>query len=237
MYGSRARIGYTCPPALAEVFPYEFYQIVPPGVTLVLTTLAIRSITAEEVKDSYELSLRAAREMGRAGVDVVVLGGVPINVSRGFNKVEDLAKKTEEECGVPVTTSLNARIHAFRQLKTRRVAVVGLSDDPGEYLGQMGLEVVGCKGVGCTPPDWDRVPSELSASVARELVQAHPEADTVYFPCAHRATVDQIEALEQELGVNVVSASQSIIWEALRRCGINEPIPGYGRLLREPMAD
>ena len=34
MYGYRARIGYTSPPLTTEVFPYEFYQIVPEGVTL-----------------------------------------------------------------------------------------------------------------------------------------------------------------------------------------------------------
>ena len=40
MYGYRARIGYTSPPLTTEVFPYEFYQIVPEGVTLVVTSLA-----------------------------------------------------------------------------------------------------------------------------------------------------------------------------------------------------
>jgi len=37
IYGSRARIGYTSPPLTTEVFPYEFYRIVPDGVTLVVT--------------------------------------------------------------------------------------------------------------------------------------------------------------------------------------------------------
>ena len=37
LYGSRARIGYTSPPLTTEVFPYEFYKIVPAGVTLVVT--------------------------------------------------------------------------------------------------------------------------------------------------------------------------------------------------------
>jgi hypothetical protein len=40
IYGRRARIGYTSPPLTTEVFPYEFYQMGPAGVTLVLTTLA-----------------------------------------------------------------------------------------------------------------------------------------------------------------------------------------------------
>ena len=83
MYGHRARIGYTSPPLTTEVFPYEFYKIVPDGVTLVVTTLAIVERSKSEVDQSYDISMKAAREMAAAGVDIVVLGGVPINLSRG----------------------------------------------------------------------------------------------------------------------------------------------------------
>ena len=41
MYGHRARLVYTSPPLTTEVFPYEFYKIVPDGVSLVVTSLAI----------------------------------------------------------------------------------------------------------------------------------------------------------------------------------------------------
>jgi hypothetical protein len=40
MYGNRARI-YTSPRLMTDVFAYEFYKIVPDGVTLVIATLAI----------------------------------------------------------------------------------------------------------------------------------------------------------------------------------------------------
>ena len=49
MYGYRARIGYTSPPLTTEVFPYEFYKIVPDGVTLVITSLAMVVRSKEEV--------------------------------------------------------------------------------------------------------------------------------------------------------------------------------------------
>ena len=70
-YGYRARIGYTSPPLTTEVFPYEFYEIVPRGVSLVVTSLAITVRSRQELDDSYEISLRAAREMKAAGVDLV----------------------------------------------------------------------------------------------------------------------------------------------------------------------
>jgi len=52
MYGHRARIGYTSPPLTTEVFPYEFYKIVPDGVSLVVTSLAITTRTKEEIDRS-----------------------------------------------------------------------------------------------------------------------------------------------------------------------------------------
>ena len=82
IYGHRARIGYTSPPLTTEIFPYEFYKIVPAGVTLVITTLAIVVRSKGEVEASYDISMKAAREMAAAGVDIVVLGGVPINLDR-----------------------------------------------------------------------------------------------------------------------------------------------------------
>ena len=75
MYGHRARIGYTSPPLTTEIFPYEFYKIVPDGVTLVVTSLAIVVRSKDEVDQSYDISMRAAREMAAAGCNIVVLGG------------------------------------------------------------------------------------------------------------------------------------------------------------------
>ena len=73
IYGHRARIGYTSPPLTTEIFPYEFYKIVPAGVTLVITTLAIVVRSKGEVDQSYDISMKAAREMAAAGVDIVAV--------------------------------------------------------------------------------------------------------------------------------------------------------------------
>src|SRR4249919_4227920 len=105
IYGHRARIGYTSPPLTTEIFPYEFYQIVPAGVTLVITTLAIVVRSKTEVDQSYDISMRAAREMAAAGCDIIVLGGVPINLSRGTKNAEQMISDLETELKVKVSSS------------------------------------------------------------------------------------------------------------------------------------
>src|SRR5258708_26677096 len=95
MYGQRARIGYTSPPLTTEVFPYEFYRMAPAGVTLVITTLAIVVRSKAEVDQSYDISMKAAREMAAAGIDIIVLGGVPINLSRGTANAQQMVQELE----------------------------------------------------------------------------------------------------------------------------------------------
>src|SRR6478672_11252696 len=123
MYGHRARIGYTSPPLTTEIFPYEFYKIVPGGVTLVVTSLAIVVRSKDEVDQSYDISMKAAREMAAARCDIVVLGGVPINLSRGAANIDQVIRDLEAELGVKVSTSASAQTKAARALGCRKVVV------------------------------------------------------------------------------------------------------------------
>jgi hypothetical protein len=58
----------------------------------------------------------------------------------------------------------------------------------------------------------------------------HPDADSILFLSPHWPVIGAIEPLEHEFGVNVMTALQAIVWDALRRVGVNDRIEGYGRL-------
>jgi arylmalonate decarboxylase len=238
MYGFRARIGYTSPPAASEVFPYEFYLYAPKGVSLVISTLAIVEMNKEEIDQSYEISLKAARELARSHVDLVVLGGVPINTSRGFSNVDDLIAGVAKDVGKPVTTSITAQVDALRKVGARRVAVghpFPADQDQMfvENLDNFGFETSVIKGAGFPAVDLGIIPATTALELGRAALAQDPKADTLWLPCPHWAVAEAIDPLERELGVNVVTAHQAITWHALRRCGINDKINGYGRLMRE----
>ena len=237
MYGYRARIGYTSPPYLTETFPYEFYRLVPDGVTLVLTTLAIKRLTGEETARSVAMTLEAAREMGRAGVDIVVFGGVPLNLSLGDDGLAETMHRTEAEMGVPVTSSVTAQVNALRAVGAERLALLHPFAEPGgfdsSYVGRHGFELLGVKGAGKTVADLATMRREEIRGLAEALCRDCPGADTLYIPAPHWAVIDIVEDLERTLGVTVVTAICAIVWETLRRCGIDDRIDGHGRLLRE----
>jgi len=238
MYGHRARIGYTSPPLTTEVFPYEFYRIVPDGVTLVVTTLAIVERSKSEVDQSYDISMKAAREMTAAGVDIVVLGGVPINLSRGAQNAEQMIRDLEAELGVKVATSASAQAAAAKALGCRKVVVAqpyekSETDRIAGYARHFGCEVLGATGWGSAFNQIGRIPQDAALKMGRELKRAHPDADSILLPSPHWPTVGAIDPLERELGVSVMTALQAIVWHALRRCGVNDKIEGFGRLFRE----
>jgi len=238
MYGHRARIGYTSPPLTTEIFPYEFYQLVPAGVTLVVTSLAIVERSKAEVDQSYDISMKAAREMAAAGVDIVVLGGVPINLSRGHDNAEAMIRDLEAELGVKVATSASSQSAAAKALGCKKVVVAQPYEASetvriSSYALHFGCEVLGATGWGSAFNQIGRIPQDAALEMGRGLKRAHPDADSILLPSPHWPTVDAIEPLERELGVSVMTALQAIVWHALRRCGVHDRIEGFGRLLRE----
>jgi maleate isomerase len=238
LYGHRARIGYTSPPLTAEVFPYEFYKIVPAGVTLVISTLAVTELSPAELDQSQAISMQAARAMVAAGVDIVVFGGVPINLRSGGDDGAAMIARLEAELGVKVSTSAWCQEKATRTLGCRKVIVVHPYDASqharqSSYAVKFGCEVVAVGGVGATLPMFGTVPRDATLELGRALIRQHPEADSIFFPAPHSPATEAIEPLEREFGVTVMTAGQAAIWDALRRVGVNDKIEGYGRLFRE----
>jgi maleate isomerase len=238
MYGHRARIGYTSPPLTTEVFPYEFYKIVPDGVTLVVTSLAIVVRSKDEVDQSYDISMRAAREMAAAGCDIVVLGGVPINLSRGTKNADQMILDLEAELGVKVSSSAASQAKAAKALGCKKVVVAqpyahSDTDRIAGYSEHFGCELLGATGWGSPFNQIGRIPQNAAIEMGRRLMKEHPDADTILLPSPHWPTAGAIDPLEKEFGVNVMTAHQAIVWDALRRCGVSDKIEGFGRLFRE----
>lgn len=243
MYGYRARIGYTSPPLVTEVFPYEFYKMAPPGVTLALTTLMVARHTLDsgEAQESFNHAMRAARDMARAGVNIIVLGGGPVVYSGGPERAQQAMKGLSDELGIPVTDSSEAYRQADIALGAKVAGAITYASAPGnrDHLPATGspqaegTRVVATKYAGEAFIDVGRIPSEVPLQMARELKAEHPEIDTIHLGSPHWACGAIIEPLERELGVNVVQGSQSILWWALRSLGIEDRIQGYGRLLGE----
>jgi maleate cis-trans isomerase len=56
------------------------------------------------------------------------------------------------------------------------------------------------------------------------------EADGYFLSCTATSMIDAIEDVERRLDRPVVNSNQAVLWAALRRLEIAEPIAGLGRL-------
>ena len=236
-YGTRARIGYTCPVYLAEIFPYDFYKIVPDGVSLVTATAAVWQGTVEEMKRSAETSLAAAREMAKIGCSIVIFGGVPVGFQSGYASMDELVQELEKECGAKFSTSLLCQNAALKAVGAKKAVVLrtgeGRRDQHMQEVAKLGIEVLDVRGVG--EGMYQRTTgADRTLELGRAILRDHPEADTLHCPSPHWPMAANIDTLEREFpGVTVVTAGQAITWHALRRSAIDDKITGYGRLLRE----
>jgi maleate isomerase len=236
-YGHRARVGYACPPKVAEVFVYEFYKIAPPGVTLAISTVGGGRANLEDLKEAAYQQVAAAEELAKNGLNVVVLGGEPLNAALG-DELPGILKDLTQRYGIPFTTSMTAQAKALELLDAHRIGVVNYSDQDGvDELrddSSKDIKIIAQKKAGYPGVHHlGRIPTDVVPRLAKELKEEHPEIDTIKIVCAHWASVEAIDNIEQELGVGAVSNSLGITWYALRQAGITDSIPGKGRLLRE----
>ena len=237
--GWRARIGYTVAAVTTEVYPIDWYRVVPDGVSLMMITLPLCTRSKEDVEKCYAISIESAHTMAKAGADLVVLGGLPINISRGDGTVESLMAELTREVGVPVSSSAAAQVAAFKALGSRKVATVHpfLPDQNPRHERTIrdffGLEPVGVYAGGSNLVELGKLTPRAALDWGRAAIKAFPDADTVYFGCPHWTVIDAIQPLEDEFGVSVMTSLQAIAWHSLRLTGVDDRISGFGSLLSD----
>lgn len=238
MYGWRARIGITSG-GRGDTFMYEFYKIVPEGVVVVFggTTGAILQLTQDYIDKAIANIEAGVTDLARVGVDYIFILGHPLFTSQGVGSDTRAIQRFEKKFGIPVNTGITAEVEALRYMNIRRVAVVtphekGINDMLSGFLTQSGFEVAMIKGMGirenrmiAAQPDYEAY--RLAKSVYREC----PNVDGIYIQCPRLPTIYQVERIERETGVPVITSTPAYIWAAFKRLKIKERITGFGRLL------
>ena len=131
--------------------------------------------------------------MAAAGVDIVVLGGVPINLSKGHANAEQMIVDLEAELNVKVSTSASAQAKAARALGCRKVVVaqpyeLSETDRIASYGAHFGCEVLGATGWGAAFNQIGRIPRHAALDMGRRLMREHPDAE--FDPAAVAALAD-----------------------------------------------
>lgn len=238
----RARIGWIHPRVNSDIEIYDFYQVAPKDVVLVITHLeVVDSARKEEVEASLALLERAVERLTLAHVDFIMKNGAPVHLHHGNGGHKKILERLRAASKVPVTTSSQALADAFHSLGVDRILVisswrkesVNLADNLKNFLHSEGIEIAAFEGIGGRQlSSYEKLgltPAEIYRN-AIEACQRHPEADAVYIQSGTMATMGIIDEMEQKIGKPVVSSNSANIWGSFKPLGVRVGA-GFGRLL------
>jgi len=124
MYGWKARIGYLSPgQVVSDITTHEFYRIAPEGVTMAIATLGIRQLTDQDLSGALERIEKAAADLVREQVDIIVMAGAPPVSFDGVGADKKIIARIEKASGLPATTILSEVVKALNQLSAKTLVL------------------------------------------------------------------------------------------------------------------
>lgn len=166
-------------------------------------------------------------------IDVVAFGCTSASMVLGEEHVCARIREVRPEaaCTTPITA---ARV-GLNALGARRIALLtpyvrSINDAMRDYLGARGIEVVR---TGSFEHPNDNEVARIDAASVRDAALAlgrHDDVEAVFVSCTSLRLVDDVTAIEAQLGKPVLSSNHAMAWHALRLAGVNDAMPQYGRL-------
>ncbi|NTX31181.1 Asp/Glu racemase, partial [Burkholderia pyrrocinia] len=125
---------------------------------------------------------------------------------------------------------------ALGALGARGVALLtpyqrSINEAMAAYLRARGVDVV--RAGSFEHRDDNEVARIDRASIERAVLAlaADPAVDAVFVSCTSLRLVDALTEIEARAGKPVLSSNHALAWHALRLAGVDDPVPGFGRLL------
>ena len=238
MYGWRLRIGMIAPANNAVIEP-ELNRRLPDGVSMLATKLQGSSgeMAAGNIQAMEATTERAVRMLDVAEVGVMVYACMGTALVKGVAWSDTLRAEMERITQARVTTAAQLTMAGLRRLGVRRVAIATpypemLQPLVRPYFEAHGFEVVAEAHLGISNVRQVGTHGPESAyRLARTLDLSNAEG--VCILATDFRTLEAIEWLERDLGLPVVSTNQAILWGALRTAGLDDVVPGCGRLMHE----
>ena len=244
MYGARIRIGGINPSRINETMLYQFYSILPPGsgATWASISLGTEVLTLDELDRVRGRIVEAATALRDTEVEIIVQSGVPVVATRGPDYSAQLVHAITEATGLPAVTDIDSTVSALRYMAARRVVVATPFGDQlnkliREYLQRSGFTVEVIRGISGLPSErpLSLATAQLQLSetyqFARQTALLDPGSDALYVAGAPMPFVENINALEKELGKPVIGSLPAMIWNCFNTLQRRIKIKQFGSLL------
>ena len=187
-------------------------------------------------------NLRAmAGDIGRAtanivpGVpmDVMIYGCTSGTIANGADTITRLIQA--ERPGIEVTNPATAAVAAMKQLGVKRISVLTpyiaeINRELVAFFENQGIEIINITGLGYEDDtEVTRIPPSEIARLASEVCD--PRAEAMFISCTSVRATNQIDLMEKQLGIPVITSNQALVWHSLHLLSYPQAVTGFGSLL------
>jgi len=238
MIGWRARLGFLVPPGNPTV-ETEMIALAPDGVSVHFHRMVARGVPgAPDGQDERNRMMLAhiddsVEMLALVNPDVIVIAHTATSYHLGREREAELLAHLQQAAGTRIVSAFGSVARALQRLGVKRIALGAPYARETMLQGKAHLEAHGFDVV-----KYDNLPNvtniyDETAERAYKLARSidGSEVEAVFLTGTGLPTLPVLEALEQDLGKPVISSASAMMWNALRLCGVRQPIHGYGRLL------
>lgn len=242
--GWRMKFAVIAPSTNTSVQP-EYDDMRPFGVTNHFERIAIPDTRVTD-DESFMVMLNNIRNSTMDSAEVamsmdpgcLIMGMSAETFWDGADGAEKLQKKMEEKTnGVPVimgSHAVDAAIAAYGNIK--KIGIITPYAPVGDanvkkYFEDIGYEVVHLKGLASPSPML--IAHETPQTLKRAAIEVSEGVDAVIQAGTNLAFAKVAAMAEFWLEKPVIAINTATYWHALRTMGINDKIPGFGRLLQD----
>lgn len=223
-------------PATQTVTEPLFYAAAPAGISFHTSRLFTPGAGPAAIAETEGQVERALNELKAARVSCIAYLCVTGGLVRGLDAERRFCQEVEQRHGVPVVSALLSVFDALGVLGIRKLVITGPYPEEHDLIERKlfadnGFEVLGIHGMRITGGfEYGRItPWEIYEFCQRNW---DTRADGLFVGCAAFNAMPVAEQLENELKVPVVTAHSAVLWRIMKTLGVDEPLAGYGRLLR-----
>jgi maleate cis-trans isomerase len=228
----------------ANLSAYQGSQVAPEGVVTYFRHQNLDEYTLAAVEANLPSLKESVDSLAEAGVQRIVMGGVPIGAALGRERALDIIGEIASWSGVQASSSFEDHLRAYAHLGAKKVAVASrwpeeLSKAVKKYLEDAGFQVPAHRFGGGTlqgnkkkSPETDH---EMALALGRGVLADAQDADVLMLPGGNGYFLYAAPILEQELGIPVVTNHTASLFSALTAFDGPLPVkpdPRWGRLLQ-----
>jgi maleate cis-trans isomerase len=236
----KKRIGYIYPRWESDSLPYELYHLIPDRIMITVCPVGLREFTLKDV----ERALAPIDDYIKACVDrecdVIVHGGVPLDLLQGIEKHDALIERIAKKSGRPATSTIRTITQAHQHMGIKNVVFVNKWSDEmnksmRKFFERDGISVLGVHNHSVAMSDILKMKGDENTNLlyrlSREAFQKFPDTDAVYIGGGSMISFPIVDPLEKEFGKPVIINAASLAWALCHQLNCWEPRTDRGRLM------